>query len=116
MKTLQQLTLSNNKIRVIEGVGNLVNLEKIVLFHNEIETMEGLEGLANNSMNKLKVLDLRGNRLGDLGELRVMTGFGRMEEVMMDVGKASNPMCENKQEYRRMLMKHLPQSVKVIVW
>lgn len=36
MKSLQQLTLSNNKIRVIEGVSHLVNLERLVLFHNEI--------------------------------------------------------------------------------
>jgi hypothetical protein len=33
---------------------------------------------------------------------------------MFDVGKASNLMCENKQEYYRQIFKHIKSSVKVI--
>lgn len=47
-------------------------------------------------MNKLKVLDLRGNRLTELAELKILTGFGKLEKLSMDVKHATNPMCKNK--------------------
>lgn len=40
--------------------------------------MKGLESLSNNPSNKLKILDLRGNLLSQLGELSILTGFGKL--------------------------------------
>ena len=65
-------------------------------------------------MNKLRILDMRANRLSNLNELQILTGFTHLEEVLFDVGKGNNPFCANKSEYYRMLIKHLRPTVKVL--
>lgn len=55
---LKRLYLSSNRIRKIEGIGNLNNLEILYLNGNRIEKIEGLENLKN-----LKILHLGNNEI-----------------------------------------------------
>lgn len=41
-------------------------------------SLEGLKQLNNNGMNKLKLLDMRGNALNDANQLQFLTGFGHL--------------------------------------
>lgn len=49
-----------NRISRLEGLSGLVNLEKLIIFGNEIEQVEGLDFLA-----KLKELNISRNRISN---------------------------------------------------
>ena len=53
---IEEIDLSNNRIKKIKGLEKLKNLKKLYLKNNYLERIEGLEGL-----NNLELLDLSGN-------------------------------------------------------
>ncbi|KAI0822466.1 L domain-like protein [Trametes gibbosa] len=62
--TLRSLELGGNRIRTIEGLDALVNLEELWLGKNKITKLEGLDGL-----KKLKILSIQSNRITRLEDL-----------------------------------------------
>lgn len=55
-KSIEKLDLSNNRISMISGLENLINLKELNLKNNYIQKVEGIEGL-----KRLETLDLSGN-------------------------------------------------------
>jgi protein phosphatase 1 regulatory subunit 7 len=58
LKSLVKIDLGANKIRVMEGLDGLVNLEELWLGKNKIEEIQGIDKLT-----KLRRLDVQSNRL-----------------------------------------------------
>ncbi|KAL7279020.1 hypothetical protein ACG7TL_006853 [Trametes sanguinea] len=73
--TLRSLELGGNKIRQIEGLDALVNLEELWLGKNKITKLEGLDNL-----KKLKILSIQSNRITKLEGLE---GLENLEELYL---------------------------------
>jgi Leucine-rich repeat (LRR) protein len=67
---LRFLDLSDNKIKSIEGLKNLVDLENLYLSNNEISKIEGLDTLKN-----LKELVLTGNEITKIQNLSALANL-----------------------------------------
>ena len=65
---LEKLNLENNYIRVIEGIGQLENLETLNISNNRISTVVNLRPLSLNV--GLRNLYLQGNPVSFLGRYR----------------------------------------------
>ncbi|KIO34598.1 hypothetical protein M407DRAFT_240458 [Tulasnella calospora MUT 4182] len=105
--TLRSLELGGNRIRTIENLDALVNLEELWLGKNKITKLENLSGL-----HKLRILSIQSNRivklegLEDLTELEELyishNGVERLEGLdnnteltTLDVGSNRIPKIEN---------------------
>ncbi|KAL5526892.1 SDS22 [Sanghuangporus sanghuang] len=108
--TLTSLELGGNKIRKIENLDALVNLEELWLGKNKISKLEGL-----SSLRRLKILSIQSNRLEriegleeleDLEEFYIShNGIKRLEGLeknkklrMLDVGNNFIEKIENLEE------------------
>lgn len=67
---LQRLDLSFNKIRTIQNLGQLVELEELFFVQNKIEEIKGLENLVN-----VKNLELGGNRVAKIENLDTLVNL-----------------------------------------
>jgi Leucine-rich repeat (LRR) protein len=71
--TLRYLNLSNNIISDLSGLNKLVNLQYLNLSFNYIQKLDSFLNFHGNK-HRLEHLDIRGNKLNDLSELKYMTG------------------------------------------
>ena len=105
LRLLKRLDLSANRIRVISGLKGLYNLEYLNLSGNKIVSLVNLAVLAGQGF-KLKILDLSGNNLRDLKELKVLDKLVNLQKVTFHNNQEdSNPFCRNRIEYLRALLK-----------
>lgn len=65
---LISLDLSRNNLNSLEGMNNLINLEKLCLYYNKLSSFQNLTML--KSLRKLKYLDLRLNPITRLPHYR----------------------------------------------
>jgi protein phosphatase 1 regulatory subunit 7 len=79
------LHLGNNRIRRIRGLDALVNLEKLWLDENRIESIG--EGALNN-LGKLRELNLASNRVESIG--MSLDGLVSLEELNISNNKIGN--------------------------
>ena len=107
------LNLFNNKIKKIENLGGLVNLQTLILSFNEIEEIEGLSKNVNlrkldlnhnfirfirnlDSLVNLTQLDLRHNWIADINCVDKIEQHCRS---LTELGLKCNPMS-SKKSYR----------------
>lgn len=105
--TLRSLELGGNRLRKIEGLEALVNLEELWLGKNKISKFEGL-----STLKKLKILSIQSNRITKIEGLEELTsleelylshnGVQRIEGLennlklsTLDVGNNQIPAVEN---------------------
>lgn len=132
-RNLLELHLGNNRIRRIRGLDALVNLEKLWLDENRIESIG--EG-SLNSLAKLRELNLASNRIESIGmsldglvsleELNISNNkIGNFKEVLnlnrlpnlrictfQDPHYGENPIC-NLCNYQTYVLYHLPNLSKL---
>ena len=95
LKLLRKLDLSCNKIRVISSLRGLNSLTILNLSGNKIASMQPLEDFTTSS-SKLKEIDLSGNSLHDLSELKVLPKIKTLIEATFHVDDDfSNPFCRD---------------------
>eukprot|EP00742_Colponemidia_sp_Colp-10_P016371 GILJ01018754.1.p1 GENE.GILJ01018754.1~~GILJ01018754.1.p1 ORF type:complete len:909 (-),score=207.05 GILJ01018754.1:13-2667(-) len=91
---LQILDLSSNKIKSIDGISTLLQLRRLVLAFNRISTLEGMRQVHGDAY-QLEYLDLNGNKLSSLQELRHLGGCIHLKEVVFQALSKGNPFCSN---------------------
>ena len=77
---LRKLDLGSNRLRAVEGLEALPNLQELYLGKNKITEIRGLGGLPS-----LRILDMQSNRLVDISGFAQFAGTfsGTLEEVYM---------------------------------
>ncbi|ESO11996.1 hypothetical protein HELRODRAFT_158382 [Helobdella robusta] len=95
--SLNYHNLSFNRIRKIEGLDTLFNLQELSLFNNKIEKLENLENLVN-----LEFLSVGNNCLTVLDEIVSLQTLPNLKSLNM----AENPICDCG-GYRRTVVNHL---------
>ncbi|KAK6094098.1 hypothetical protein MT418_005913 [Batrachochytrium dendrobatidis] len=108
---LETLNLANNLIVKVEGLRNLKYLQKLNLSFNNIDDISGFVDLHGDS-NSLKIVDLKGNVLTDLDQLRFLAGCTKLVDLtIIGPGKAPkvNPMCVMESYRPWTVFKLIPQ-------
>ncbi|KAI9146486.1 hypothetical protein BKA69DRAFT_1044966, partial [Paraphysoderma sedebokerense] len=97
---LRMLDLRRNRIRDIENIATLTQLEELRLSHNEIATISGLSQHPN-----LATIDLEANFIANLTNIQVLkSNIPQLRNLNLQ----SNPMCQEK-DYRLAVVFHLRQ-------
>ncbi|KAI9336834.1 hypothetical protein DFJ73DRAFT_849850 [Zopfochytrium polystomum] len=108
---LEELNLSCNEIPRIEGLEMLRNLRYLNLSFNRIKSLDGLQGLCQHTSSALSHLDLRGNLISDLDQLRHLRNFCHLRAVnLRSTGantKGGNPICQSPL-YEQKIRSELP--------
>lgn len=73
--SLRSLELGGNRLRSLENLSSLVNLEELWVGKNKITSLDGLQALT-----KLRVLSIQSNRLTELQGLETLT---KLEELYL---------------------------------
>ncbi|CAE8731407.1 unnamed protein product [Polarella glacialis] len=113
---LEELVLSSNELRSLEGISSLQRLRTLDLSCNCLCSLQGVERLAfleelhaaynqigslaelaplRGAGSKLRVLDLRDNILSELGELLYLGGLVALDDLRLQAsdGRRANPVC-----------------------
>lgn len=97
LEVLRDLNLSANQIRVLPDLSFLSNLKVLNLSFNLIVTIEELGRFEGKG---LKRVNLIGNKINNLRQLKVLDLIDSLEEVsFQDFGSGSNPICSNNTHY-----------------
>jgi Leucine-rich repeat (LRR) protein len=100
LDSLRFLSVANSGISSLSGVGAISqNLEELHLAFNAISDVSDLMG-----MNKLQILDLEGNRLSDLSNLRYLTCCTELTSLTL----AGNPGVFEGDAYERAVAGYVP--------
>jgi Leucine-rich repeat (LRR) protein len=89
--SLRALNLACNHIERVEGLASLCALTHLNLSFNAIRTLQGFAPLAAGS--SLVELDLRGNRIADLAEIRHLAGLRHLRSLLLWTEAGANPVC-----------------------
>ncbi|CAG9323311.1 unnamed protein product [Blepharisma stoltei] len=108
MKQLRILDLSCNGIRVINGLSELFSLEKLNLSFNKISSLYNLRQLYGPQYPNFKQLDIRGNNISQLSELRYLAGCQSLEDVAFQSQNGANPVCKMP-EYSYTVLQCVPK-------
>lgn len=88
-RCLKELYLGNNRIKRLRGFDSLINLEKLWLDENRIESIsEGGGSAALNNLIKLKELNLASNRIEAIG--MSLDGLLSLEDLNVSNNKIGN--------------------------
>jgi|LauGreDrversion4_2_1035121.scaffolds.fasta_scaffold59018_4 protein phosphatase 1 regulatory subunit 7 len=88
-RSLRELYLGNNRIRRIRGLDSLVNLEKLWLDENRIESLsEGGGPAPFNNLIKLRELNIASNRIESIG--MSLDALIALEELNISNNKIGN--------------------------
>jgi len=99
--TLRSLELGGNRIRKIENLEALVNLEELWLGKNKISKLEGLD-----SLSKLKILSIQSNRITKLENLSKLEN---LEEIYISHnGVERLEWLENNVRTNRLIPSFMP--------
>ncbi|PSN50133.1 hypothetical protein C0J52_15099 [Blattella germanica] len=104
--TLRSLYLADNLINKLEGLEALVNLQRLHLRGNRLSRLDGF----SNSMEKLKYLNLRNNKIENLLELKKLSTLSALEIVVV----LENPFAADAEEdYRVEVLVYLPKLKRI---
>ena len=120
------LNLFNNKIKKIENLNGLMNLQTLILSFNEIEEIEGLSQNASlikldlnhnfirfirnlESLQQLTNLDLRHNWIADISQVDKIE---QCCKALTDLSLKCNPMS-SKKNYRTLVFSKMPSLQKL---
>ncbi|CAE7778756.1 LRRCC1 [Symbiodinium sp. CCMP2456] len=108
LSSLRLLDLSCNAVTTITGLRHLHALEELRLAYNQIQTLEGLQQFWGQRF-RLRLLDLRCNKIGALPQLLFLGGCTKLETLAFqeDVGGDSNPICAEP-NYRMHVVQVVP--------
>ncbi|CAE7945396.1 LRRCC1 [Symbiodinium sp. KB8] len=108
LSSLRLLDLSCNALTTITGLRNLNALEELRLAYNQIQTLEGLQQFWGQRF-RLRLLDLRCNKIGALPQLLFLGGCTKLETLAFqeEVGGDSNPICAEP-NYRMRVVQVVP--------
>ncbi|KAI9209475.1 uncharacterized protein BJ171DRAFT_118277 [Polychytrium aggregatum] len=112
---LQELNLSNNKIDVLEGLRSLVSLRRLLLSFNNIRHLDGFVELHGDQYS-LQSLDLSGNKIESIGELRYLAGCNlRFLSLRSDpaISQKANPVCRLPELTASFVFSLLPQLISL---
>lgn len=107
-QALVDLSLAQNDLTSVgPGLENLIELKRLDLSFNKIGRLEGLEGLA--LCESLVFLDLRGNRIENIGEVHNLLGLVALRSLYFrgPEGEDANPCC-NHASYPDVVLQTLP--------
>ncbi len=105
---LEILNLASNRIREVSGLEGIINLRRINLSFNMITTIHGFTALSGLQCS-LQYVDLRGNRIASLDELRCLSKCPNLRylNMKMDPPTRGNPLCMIS-EYRSRAFQTIP--------
>lgn len=107
MSQLQVLNLSCNNIRVINSLSGLFNLQKLNLSFNKISSLNNLKQLYGPDYSQFTVLDIRGNNIALVNEVKFLAGCVYLNDVAFAGTAGTNPVC-GQPEYYYTVVKSLP--------
>jgi hypothetical protein len=103
LKSLRLLSLANCHLPSLNGVATISkNLEELYVAFNDIDDVSFLIG-----MDKLKVLDLEGSQITDLGNLRFLTCCTDLRSLTL----VGNPCIKNLESYVHTIAELVPNLV-----
>ncbi|XP_068957552.1 leucine-rich repeat-containing protein 23 [Petaurus breviceps papuanus] len=97
---LKNLFLAQNQLKKIEGIEGLTYLTTLHLRDNQISVLSGF----SSEMKSLQYLNLRGNLVGNLGELIYLKELPRLRALIL----LENP-CTDETDYRQEALIQIPQ-------
>lgn len=113
---LRILDLSCNELRHLSSLAGLVSLDQLHVAYNRLETLEGLQQLWGKRY-RLRILDLRYNRVCSLSQLLFIGGCTCLEELRLQGGlgirggrrtsEPGNPVCAER-GYRLAALRAVP--------
>jgi hypothetical protein len=98
-KNLTVLWLARSNVQDLDGVGALLSITELYLAFNEVKDLSALVGC-----DTLEVLDLEGNVISDIDEVRFLSSCEKLRELTLD----GNPIA-NAETYRDDVCESLPQ-------
>ena len=107
MSQLQVLNLSCNNIRVINSLSGLFNLQKLNLSFNKISSLNNLKQLYGPDYSQFTVLDVRGNNIALVNEVKFLSGCVYLNDVAFAGTAGTNAVC-SQPEYFYTVIKSLP--------
>ena len=104
-KSLVDLSLGCNELTSLSGLDSLTALKRLDVSYNRLRKLEGLEVLSET----LVFLDLRGNRIEDIGDVHIFVDFGQLRTLYLrgPDGEDANPCC-NHASYPQVVLKTMP--------
>lgn len=99
-KKLRELDMSSNFLKTATFASKMPNLERLVLFDNQLETLcSELVGLP-----RLKTLDISFNKINDINQVRLLKDC----PALINLNTKGNPFCKLFPKYNEILVVMVP--------
>jgi hypothetical protein len=98
LESLCTLDLSENKIKLVEGLSTLTNLTTLNLSKNSLENAASIEHLAE--CNNLSAVDLSHNQLAGANIVECIAGISKLTSL----GMSGNPVCSKVAFFRKKMI------------
>lgn len=97
LEVLRDLNLSANQIKLLPDLSFLTNLKVLNLSFNFIASIEELGKFEGKGLRRV---NLTGNKINNLKQLKILDKIDSLEEVwFQDFVSGSNPICQNSADY-----------------